>query len=237
MSTIVSSAPKHALILDLGGVLLREAERNLQEVIPAEYAYEPGMRLFLRAFEFLTQVTGRPFLDEWLQGNASSNALVNQFEALIALPEHASFFVNEQERLLIQKAVRHIILAGPLVHLTTLDPEGLDFVKRCHKAGIRLLVLSNWDPESFKHIKVKYPELFNLFAPHDIFIPSYSGFRKPQPACYHHVMQHVGPEYELFFVDDSRNNVEAAERCGITSVWHAQWQETEQALIKAGLKF
>ncbi|MGB8467385.1 MAG: HAD-IA family hydrolase [Candidatus Babeliales bacterium] len=127
------------------------------------------------------------------------------------------------------------VLLREEIDRVTVCKEGLSFVQQCKKANIRLLILSNWDPESFVDLQKSFPELFSLFDEHDIFIPKKLGLRKPQPQCYELVIGHLGSDYELFFVDDSSRNVVAAQECSITSVLHTNWHDTQRQLKRLGL--
>lgn len=133
--------------------------------------------------------------------------------------------------------VRHFILdPHKLVPLTLLNKEGLKFVKKCKQHGIRILILSNWDPHSFQLIKEKFPELFSLFDEHDIVIPAYIGLIKPEDAAFDYMIRTLDIA-RTFFVDDSAANVNAARKYGITSIVHHNWQQTEQELIQNGMAF
>jgi histidinol phosphatase-like enzyme len=41
---------------------------------------------------------------------------------------------------------------------------------------------------------------------------------------------------KTFFVDDSATNVTAAQKYGIASILHKNWQQTEQELLHKGLQ-
>ncbi len=237
-----TNTPQQAVIFDLGGVLLREAEVNLhkaksdslQKVLSGEF---PKTKIFNRAFEFAALFCGPNCKSGWILGTVSGHEIVSKIKENIDKSEHDKFFKDQYERDLIKHGIEFILLPDLLVNLTEIIHEGLEFIKKCKSSGIKLSIISNWDPESFDLLKTKMPELFSLFEEAHIIIPQMVGKIKPELEIYERTVKkiNVDPEF-CFFVDDSKSNIEGAQRYGIKSVHHKNWQETEKELIKHGLK-
>ncbi len=219
-----------------------EAEINLSKVLPAHVDIElvdgnPLTRIFNPMFAFVDLLYGKECKRDWIIGNLSGRCIVQKIKECIDEVHYASFFKSTQEKNLIKYGSEHILDPEKLVALTGLNPQGLAFVKKCKQSGLRILIISNWDPESFAAIKKKFPELFSLFNEQDIFIPADCGFIKPERELYNHVIAKANLAIgNTFFVDDSASNVAGAQQCGIISIVHSDWQKTEMELVSRGLR-
>lgn len=112
-----------------------------------------------------------------------------------------------------------------------LDHAGLAFVVRCKERGLRLLILSNCSDFSLERLKRKFPQLFSLFAAEDIFIPSVTGYMKPERASYEAMLEQAGMAPEMcLFIDDSPVNVAAACNVGLCAITHTDWPSTEKTV-------
>ena len=220
------------IIFDLGGVLLQEPERNLQNVLPAHLINGEDIRIFNRMFEFAALVSRKDCKKNWFMGIESGHQIVQLIAEHIENPAHASFFKSEYEKDVIKHGAKYLLLPAPIASLTYLDMCGFEFVKLCKANGIRLLILSNWDPESFNSIKAKFPEIFSLFNEEDIFIPTIIGYMKPESGCYARVIEmgNLNPKKTLF-IDDSEVNARAAISAGLQSIHHKNWDETEKLVF------
>ncbi len=230
------------IIFDLGGVLLHEAEINLLHALPAdldiELIHNKPPRIFNRMFEFANLIFNKDCKRDWIIGNISGHEIVQKIKETIDTNEFDFFFKNKQERNLIKHGSELILLPEKLVMLTQLNQDGFEFVKKCKRNGIRILFLSNWDPESFVLIKDKFQELFRLCNSDDIVIPAQIGFIKPDLRAFDYMIKSLKCDItKTFFVDDSSTNVAAAQKYGITSILHQNWKQTAQELIQKGLIF
>ena len=221
------------IIFDLGGVVFKEPEHFVFDNLPLEIRAQfpndfKSPRIFLRAFDFANQVGNQDFKMPWLFGTVSGTEITQLILDHIDSPTHAAFFTSEHERLLIKHGALMMFDPEQLTAWTLLYQEALAFIKQCTANGIRILILSNWDPLSFALIKQKYPELlFSHFAESDIFIPATAGYAKPDKRIYQLILDtlKVNPE-ECYFIDDSKKNVDAAAECGIKVILHSNWPET-----------
>lgn len=228
------------IIFDLGGVLLREAESNLHKAPDTNLQHAladlPGIKIFNRAFEFVALVGGHTYKTEWLLGTMSGQEIVECIQNNIDKPEFTHFFKSEAERNLIKHGISFVLLPEPLAELTEIIDEGFVFLKKCKARNIRVAIISNWDPLSFDTIQSKFPDFFVEFDRNLVVIPHMVGTLKPHAEIYEYTVKQLAcAPTECFFVDDSTTNVEGAQKIGIKSVHHKNWQQTEQELIDLGL--
>lgn len=234
-----NNAEQHMIIFDLGGVLLYEAETNLLTSLPPAIAQDlqhGPRRIFNRMFEFANLVMAKDCKKDWILGRISGSEIVAAVKNAIDKSEHATFFASQQEKNLINYGVEFILLPTMIAQFTELNHNGLEFVKKCKQNGKRIAILSNWDPESFELIKIKFPELFSLFDPQTIIIPSHAGCIKPEYAFFAYALEKLQCNVaHTFFIDDNLNIVQAAQKYGIKAIHHQEWEQTEQELQSRGL--
>lgn len=209
-----------AIIFDLGGVLVNEAETQLE------------VKIYHRLFAFLHYLN--PTIDykrAYLLSTMSGQIMHDIIQANIDNPTHTAFFTNEQERYAIKMGAAHILVPAVEISHTILQDDAFAFVQQCKANNIRLLILSNWQVEAFTLLRHKYPALFALFQEQDIFIPAGTGLIKPDKAVYEYVIKvaNVTPN-TTFFIDDSQKNVAPANECGLIGIVHNDWHSTKQAV-------
>lgn len=100
-------------------------------------------------------------------------------------------------------------------------------------AGYRLYYLSNIAADTFAHIQER--DFFPLFdggiASCDVHI------NKPDPQIYIKLMEQYGLAYdETIFVDDSRENAQAAYNLGITGILYKNRKSFARALTACGIE-
>jgi FMN phosphatase YigB (HAD superfamily) len=226
-------------IFDLGGVLLQEGEANLLDGLPPcvdiELINGKPPKIFNRIFEFVELACKKDCKKDWIIGTQKGCDLVDLIKDNINKQEYSAFFKNIQEKNLIEYGAALILVPEKLVPLTSLNVDGLKCIKKCKENGARILILSNWDPESFALIKNKFPELFDVCEPQDVIIPAHVGFIKPEPEIYGHMIKSLQLDItQTVFVDDSAKNVAGAQSLGIGGIVHRDWKQTEQELLCKG---
>jgi putative hydrolase of the HAD superfamily len=94
-------------------------------------------------------------------------------------------------------------------------PETIGLISKLASA-YKLAVLSNINKLHFDYLKEQYPTVFSLFS--DFFLSYKMHLRKPENKIYQNLIHHydIAP-FKIFFVDDVKENVEAAKRNGIDS--------------------
>lgn len=200
------TSPIHAIIFDLGGVLIEWDPRNLYR----RYFDQPHqMEQFLAEVNFAQwntlQDKGRPFV----AGIAELSAQFPHYARYIhAIGEHWEETLGQS----IQGAV--------------------DILRQLKKAGYPLYALSNWSAETFPIARRKY-DFFELFE--EIVISGEVGLVKPEPAIFELLLNKIGrPARECLFVDDAEANIEQANRMGLATILFKSPQQLEADLM--GLK-
>ena len=114
------------------------------------------------------------------------------------------------------------------------NPPVLKVMKKLRKK-YKTLLLSNTDVMRFGFIKKKFPEIL-IF---DEYILSYEvGLMKPEPQIYLEALKKAGAEArECVFIDDIKENVEAAMRIGIHGIEMQSETDLKAVLQKMGLSF
>ena len=159
--------------------------------------------------------------DRWLTSDA-----VKQFERGRITPQiFAAQFVEEWR---LELAPAEFIEAfatwprGLFDGATTL----LGKLRAQHHVGC----LSNNNPVHW----ARFPELPDLFD--STFVSHLTGFVKPDPEAYEHVLRELGvPARAVYFLDDLQQNVEAARAAGIKAIHVKAFAEIEPALRAEGL--
>jgi len=156
------------------------------------------------------------FMD-WQTGLYSSELIRDALTAGIDGNPH--LFANSTEQNLI-RAIAHAIFT-PEILASAIRPiaPGVQLVKWCKQQGMRVFVLSNFDPQTFKIIRQNNPELFELFDQECIFISGNHGLMKPDDRFYERLLQQhdLDPATCVFF-DDQQENIAAAQACGINGI-------------------
>lgn len=94
--------------------------------------------------------------------------------------------------------------------------SGVNFVQECCRQGHNMYILANQDPESFEILKKNNPDFFNLFT--GIVISGDCALVKPDPAIFKYLLKTYNLEVNnCFFIDDQQENIETAQKLGITS--------------------
>ncbi len=216
-----------AIIFDIGGVLLKEAEEKL------------GIKIYHTVFKFLEEIEPeRDHKREFIMNLRSGSEFLEIIQNNIDKPEYSNFFANEKDRNAVKNGAAYIFIAEIEAKNTELGEEAYMFVKECKDNHIRILAFSNWQPDAFNLIQTKFKSLFDLFDERDIFIPVNIGAMKPDENSYQHIIKvaNLNP-IKTLFIDDGKKNVEGANNCGLQGLLHKDWQTTRQELQSRGFRF
>ena len=182
--------PVRAVVFDIGGVLVEWDPRRLYRTM---FDDPDAMEDFLA-----TVVT-----DEW---NATLDAGRSFAEAVAELvarhPERAAEISAYHER--------WPEMLGDAV------PGTAELVAELRSAGVPVYALTNFSGETFPLARKRFGFLGDFDG---VLVSGQEGVVKPDPAIYALAAQRFGLEpAATLFVDDRRDNVEAARRAG----WHAE---------------
>ena len=144
--------------------------------------------------------------------------------SLVARVEVGAISGEEFERELaavLSEGLASPVVAEQLVDrmLEGIEPEQrmIDAVRRAREGGTATALLSNsWSSRQYWIDGYEPAELFDV-----VVISGEVGLRKPDPRIYHLAAERLGLSPAVcVFVDDFRENVEAAERVGMRGVFH-----------------
>jgi HAD superfamily hydrolase (TIGR01509 family) len=116
----------------------------------------------------------------------------------------------------------------------TANAPVLDLLKKL-KPSNTMILLSNTDVKRFGFVKKKFPAVF-LF---DHYVLSYEvGFMKPNPKIYKEALKKAGvPAEECVFLDDMPENIQEAQRLGMSAVLYVPQTDLEGRLKKLNMTF
>lgn len=103
------------------------------------------------------------------------------------------------------------------------DEDVVEILKELWEKGFSLYVLSNIGQDSLEHCKAQYPEVFSFFK--DAYVPGRHNNYNCKPYCgffkeFRTYLENKKNEADkqIIFVDDLRENVEAALKCGLMCI-------------------
>ena len=161
------------------------------------------------------------FMCAWLAGAMQSEEI--RTLVLNTIEQFPEWFDHPAEQKAISNLVTMVFTPESFIRTRKLYTNGITFIKACKKQGHKVYVLSNWDIESFKLLKKKYPQLFNLFD--GIVISGKSKSLKPSPTIYTTLLaKYALDPRHCWFIDDQQENVSAACSMGIKGILcHYTW--------------
>jgi HAD superfamily hydrolase (TIGR01509 family) len=152
---------------------------------------------------------------DW-QAGLKTNAEIKVLAAT-AIEKHPEWFASAIEKQLVEQIINKMLTPALMASTIALVKDGFKFVQECKKQGHTLVVLSNWDPESFGLIMDKFPELFELF---DGVIAS-GDIQSIKPSCRAYdalVKRKTAHKETIIFIDDQEENIIAARKLGIQGI-------------------
>lgn len=237
-----------AVIFDLGKVVLfsdkKKAFKSFQMKEVVSFFISHGMPNEDKLFECLIKLSGKDeasnfpaCLRPWFTGACGGNQLC---EDVCSQLENSK--LTQMQKNFVRSCMQNM-RPERMADVHYLDKKAARFICQLLNSvdengqPIKVIILSNWDRESFELVSQKFSYLFNLIGKENIVISGNVGLMKPDPDIYNYVLN----KYQLspnncFFVDDSKENVETARNCGIKSVHHKSWLKTPSKLKKLGLK-
>ncbi len=228
------TAPISHIVLDLGGVLVRTSGirtfKQVGIVTMLRQAYTNGLdpvETKKRLYELLTLVDEQvtiplyddeglllpPLMVQWLLGQEKNSILRKQI--LHAFAQHPEWFTNKAESDFMHAMARMIFTTSSFINTRSLVCETVQFIKECKANGYKLIVLSNWDKQSFKPLCKKFNSVFCLFD--ELICSGNVGSAKPYMPVYQKVFQLAHPE-NCVLIDDQKENIKAAQMLGMQTI-------------------
>lgn len=114
------------------------------------------------------------------------------------------------------------------------NTQAIDLMRRLKEQGYRLYGLSNWSREKFDTVK---DELLFLPLLQEYIISGDAGVTKPDERIYRMLLKRIGrPAGECIFIDDSEENVFAAEELGIRTILYRSVEQLRRELASMGIQ-
>lgn len=155
---------------------------------------------------------------EWQKGTIDSATIKKSVLWHIEELNAQEWFHSKIEYEMLKKMVNAMFDPVILAHNMQPIKKGWELLKTCKELGFKIVILSNFDRETWALLKIKYAELFKYVD--EIVISGEVGYIKPDPAIYQHVINMLYSKYDIcaqncWFIDDTPNNITAAERLEI----------------------
>ncbi len=113
----------------------------------------------------------------------------------------------------------HLELGSSEKIFDPIDPI-VSLLKRCHQKKNRvykLFILSNMKKKTTDVLVKNFPEIFSLFD--GIVTSGITGFKKPDKRIYEYLLNlHTLDPTTCIFLDDKKNNIDAAANLGMTGI-------------------
>ena len=179
------------MLFDLGGVLINWKNRWLIDDISKRY----GLDKHQLYEEFSAN------LSLLYCGKISEEKFWNKIGKKIK----SSYLSNTTNSIFDEIFRKHASINSPLVNLA----------EKIQKSGIKVGLLTNTESAKFEVVKEMIPvQNFDF-----VFLSYKIGFMKPNMKIYRHVLEQLPfPNDEIVFIDDRKQNVEAAKHFGIDGI-------------------
>lgn len=159
-------------------------------------------------------------MHDWLKGFLRSG------DIQLLIQEHATKYYdnnNNDTKKLMLKIADLMFNPALLAHTMTLSTEAIALIRLYASLGHRIYLISNLDTETYVYLQKKYPDFWALFD--GIIISGVVGYAKPDPHIYQQALQQfmINPNNAIY-IDDVRQNVEAAITVGLHGIACKQYQ-------------
>jgi 2-haloacid dehalogenase len=194
------------VVFDLGGVLIDWDPRYLyRKLLPAD-----------EVDAFLSEIG----FQEWNRAQDAGGPWAEAVEALAAQhPHHRDLIAAFPDRF-------PETLGGPIAGTVAVLDD-------LHRAGLRLVALTNWSSETFPHARATF-EFLNRFE--GIVVSGDEGVAKPDPALFQILLDRYAlAAGQTVFIDDSPTNVEAAQQLGLVGLRFSDPDQLRLDLSRLGL--
>ena len=228
-----SSAQIQCIVVDLGGVVVdtnpkgSKAEIGFGTMI--SYWFKNGgnpKKIKSRFYDILNEVDTSVYEEvydehglqlpslmiEWLLGIRKNEHIKEQILTAFQNPE---LFKNKQEQAFFTKLAVMIFTTESFINSRMINYETISFLKECKKQGYKLVVLSNWDAESFELMVKNNQEVFDIFD--DIVISGKVQAIKPSPTIYSYVTRSYHAN-TCVLLDDQIENIKTAQDIGMHTI-------------------
>lgn len=118
-----------------------------------------------------------------------------------------------------------------LIATKVVVPGAIELLKELKSKGYKLYILSNGERSSLELSQQKFPELFYQFD--NSMVASDEKVLKPNPQAFHNFLEKfkIQPS-QAVFIDDTQENIQAAHKLGITSIFFHSQSDLKERLHK-----
>lgn len=176
-------------------------------------------------------------MSAWLTGTLTSFELISHAHAHIEQLHIQQYFTSKHEKNLVKQVITALFHPLSFAHFMRPVKAGLRLLKKCALIpNNRLLLLSNWDAQSFSVLAQSRHgrRILRHFKPEHRVISGLLGYAKPDERCFNYIINkyNLRPQ-ECIFIDDQQENILQAEKQGFTCIW---LQERNYAALEQLLK-
>jgi len=231
------NASKNVIIFDLDGVLCKtndlQAFYEVGMTVIMQYMLHHGKPSSKKVFAVLKDAPAVTTADAFNEGMRLPQIMVdwqcNAQELRDIQDEMINHILNSSltivEKNLMVNTVLMMTTPEKFIATRQIIPAGIELARTLKQLGYNLYILSNWDPSSFSLFMQQFPELFK-YEDQDLFegimTSGKTGMIKPNSDIFEHCLKKFKiNRSQAIFIDDTIENIQAAEHLGITSI-HCQ---------------
>lgn len=251
----VNSAYSKVIIWDLGDTLLEIDQLAMAGQIGmgdlffhSLFSWSSPIEIKDQVFKILNQIkkpTNRPhhptyneqqlpeLICNWLEGSKDSQQISKEVNQFIDDPKNSKFFSSDRHKRIIKNSIEAMFNSKELAKNMKPIKSNIKLLEKCAKKNHKLFILSNFDTKTFNCLKKsrRFKKVFQYFKPENIVISSDIGLLKPDPKIYDHIIKkyNLDPK-ECTFIDDQKDNLKAAEKAGIKTIFYKGTKQLEKEL-------
>lgn len=159
---------------------------------------------------------------DWLMGTKTCQEILQIVNT--GIEENPEFFKTHCPKKLIAGTTNFMFTPERFIKAITVHKKGYHLFEKCRNLHYnsgqpvhRIFILSNWDAESFEHLKNKKVIGDMLAAADGVVISGAVGMMKPDPAIFEYLFNtyNIDPDNEFtVYIDDEYANIRAADALG-----------------------
>jgi HAD superfamily hydrolase (TIGR01549 family) len=177
-----------------------------------------------KAYPHIVYSDGRKVPDimcYWMAGGISSQNILSILNNRLNELQNSNKIRNKRELKILKSLFNNMF--NPRVLASCMKPikGAARLLKMCKDKGNILVILSNFDSESFRFLKnsLKNRSIFKYFNNNHIFISGDIKMLKPSSDIFNYVLNKLNVSADrCIFIDDQIENIKGALKCGIESI-------------------
>ena len=131
------------------------------------------------------------------------------------------FFISNREEEIIRNVIERMFTPAFQAQFNYTYPRAIELLKQVAESGLcRIEALSNWDRESFEYVRLNFPKECSYFD--DIVLSGNINTVKPNNGSFQYMLDKLAKlgftKEDCMFIDDQKENIEAARAMGIPSI-------------------